>query len=216
MSRKPLEIIRGLALFLLMWVAAMVAVRLQLLFPHSVLVWLSQSPNPQQAVTAFGAFIGSGILGLLRLGIEIPTAKPLIASEKVRMYITGMPFWAISVIFAISVAGLVVVFPACSAPTSIVFTQQGKQDVFQPGDILIANAGETLVLSAQVAQKDTILSCKWQYSGDAFDVLGSTNGCETSVKLARNPGNGYITMQASQNFCNQSAVFSLQVQVMPK
>ena len=100
MPRKPLEIIRGLALFIVLWVAASAAVRLQLLFPRSVVVWLSQSPNPQQAVSAFGAFISSGVLGLLRLGIEIPSFKPLVASEKVRTYITGLPFWVISVVFA--------------------------------------------------------------------------------------------------------------------
>ena len=41
MPRRPLEIIRGLALFVLLWVAALAAVRVQLLFPRSVLIWLS-------------------------------------------------------------------------------------------------------------------------------------------------------------------------------
>jgi hypothetical protein len=216
MPRKPLEIIRGLALFIVLWVAASAAVRLQLLFPRSVVVWLSQSPNPQQAVSAFGAFISSGVLGLLRLGIEIPSFKPLVASEKVRTYITGLPFWVISVVFAFSVVGLLVVFPACTPPTSIEFFVQGRPDAFQPGDTLAAAAGETLNLSAQATQADAILSCKWQYSGDAFEVLGSNNGCETSVKMARGEGSGYLTLQAAQNFCNQSAVFSLRVLVAPK
>ena len=216
MPRKPLEIIRGFVLFLVLWVAVLVAVRLQLLFPRSVLVWLSQSPNPQQAVNAFGAFISSGAMGLLRLGIEIPTIKPLVASEKVRVYFTGLPFWVISVVFALSVAALVVVFPACSPPTSIEFVVLGRTEVLEPGDTLTAVPSETLVLTAQSTQKDAILSCKWQYSGDAFEVLGSNNGCETNVKLARTAGSGYLTLQAAQNFCNQSAVFSLQVQVAPK
>ncbi|MBI5298130.1 MAG: hypothetical protein HY869_21855 [Chloroflexi bacterium] len=216
MSRKPLEIIRGLALFIVLWVIALTAVRLQLIFPRTVLIWLSQSPNPQQAVIAFGAFISSGVLGLLRLGIEIPTIKPLVASEKVRTYITGLPFWVISVVFAFSVVGLLVVFPACSPPTSIQFFVQGRPDPFQPGDTLTASAGETLTLTAQSTLDDAILSCKWQYSGDAFEMLGSTNGCETSVKMARTEGNGYLTLQAAQNFCNQSAAFSLIVQVEPK
>ncbi len=216
MSRKPLEIIRGLALFIVLWVAALTAVRLQLIFPRTVLIWLSQSPNPQQAVIAFGAFISSGVLGLLRLGIEIPTIKPLVASEKVRTYITGLPFWVISVVFAFSVVGLLVVFPACSPPTSIEFFVQGRPDPFQPGDTLTASAGETLTLTAQSTLDEAILSCKWQYSGDAFEMLGSTNGCETNVKMARTEGNGYLTLQAAQNFCNQSAAFSLIVQVEPK
>ena len=216
MSRKPLEIIRGLALFLVLWVAVLSAVRLQLLFPRSILIWLSQSPNPQQAVNAFGAFISSGMLGLLRLGIEIPTIKPFIASEKVRTYITGLPFWVISVVFAFSVVALVVVFPACTPPTSIEFVVLGRTEELKPGDTLTAFPSETLVLTARSTQENAILSCKWQYSGDAFEVLGSNNGCETNVKLARNTGSGYLTLQAAQNFCNQSAVFSLQVQVAPK
>ena len=216
MPRQPLEIIRGLALFIVLWVAALAAVRVQLLFPRSVLVWQSQSPNPQQAVNAFGAFVSSGVLGLLRLGIEIPSIKPLVASEKVHTYITGLPFWVISVVFAVSVVGLLVVFPACTPPTSIEFVVQGRPEPFQPGDTLTAAAGETLILSAKATQDDTILSCKWQYSGDAFEMLGSNNGCETSTKMARTAGDGYLTLQAAQNFCNQSAVFSLRIQVAPK
>lgn len=216
MSRKPLEIIRGLALFIVLWVAAMVSVRLQLIFPRSVLVWLSQSPNPQQAVVAFGAFISSGVLGLLRLGIEVPSIKPLVASEKVRTYITGLPFWAISVVFALSAAGVVVVFPACSPPTAIEFAVQGRPETLLTGDTLTARAGETLILSARSTTSDAILSCKWQYSGDAFEMLGSSNGCEISIKTARTEGNGYLTVSAAQNFCDQSNTFSLFVQVEPK
>jgi hypothetical protein len=216
MTRKPLEIIRGLALFSVLWVVALAAVRLQLLFPHSVLVWLSQSPNPQQAVVAFGAFVSSGVLALLRLGIEIPSIKPLVGSEKVRTYITGLPLWLISVAFVISTAGLMVVFPSCAPPASIEFYVQGRSDPFQPGDVLKASPGETLHLSANATQENTILSCKWQYVGDAFQMLGSNNGCETSMKMSRNGGNGYLTLQAAQNFCNQSAAFSLIIQVEPK
>lgn len=216
MPRKPLEIIRGLALFSVLWVVVLAAVRLQLVFPRSVLVWLSQSPNPQQAVNAFGAFVSSSVLALLRLGIEIPSIKPLVGSEKVRTYITGLPFWLISVVFVLSAAGLLVVFPACTPPTSIEFYVQGYSDPLQPGDTLTVSAGETLNLSAKSTQADAILSCKWQYSGGAFEMLGSNNGCETSMKMARNAGDGYLTLQASQNFCNQSAVFSLRVQVAPK
>lgn len=216
MSRKPLEIIRGLALFSVLWVAALAAVRLQLVFPHTVLVWLSQSPNPQQAVLAFGAFISSGALILLRLGIEIPQIKPLVGSEKVRTYITGLPLWAISAVLAISLGGLLLVFPACSSPTSIEFFVQGRPEPLRPGDTLQVSAGETITLSAHSTLEEAILSCRWQYSGDAFETLGSTNGCETSVKMARTGGNGLLTLQAAQNFCNQSAAFSLFVQIEPK
>ncbi len=211
MNRKPIEFIRGLAVFLVLWAAAIAAVRLRLLFPHSVLAWLSQSPDPQQAMYAFAAMISSGLLILLRLGIELPTIKPLMTSDKVRIYLTGLPLWLIAITFALSVGGLLIVFPACQPPTSVSFAIAGRQDPLQPGDTLAAQPGSNLTLVAQPMQKDAIMSCKWQYSGDAFQTLGSTNGCEVGVELANTPGDGYLSVQASQDFCSQGAIFSLHI-----
>ena len=94
MMRKPLEFVSGLAVFLVLWAGAMGAVRFHLIFPRQLLVWLSQSPNPQQAVISFGALVSIGVMVLIRLGIEIPQLKPLISSESVRRYLGGLPFWA--------------------------------------------------------------------------------------------------------------------------
>jgi hypothetical protein len=212
MKREPFVILRGLGLFLALWAAAVMAVRLQLLFPRSVIVWLSQSPNPQQALIAFGALFGSGALAVLRLGIEAPGIKVLVTSEIVRTYIAGVPLWVLGTIFAVSVGALWLVFPACQPPAFVAFRVEGRAEAFHPNDTLIAEPGEFLAITAEAIQKDSILSCKWQYIGEAFETIGTSAGCEINLKLSGKPGDGLLTLQASQNFCNQSSVFSLGIQ----
>ena len=213
-TRKPLEIFRGLGLLLVLWAAALIAVRLQLVFPRSVVVWLSASPNPQQALVAFSALVSSGALGLLRLGIEVPKVKPLMASEAVRAYITGIPLWILGSISALAIGALFLVFPPCQSPTYVIFRVEGRPDAYRPGGTLLAKPNESLAITARPMQEDTILSCKWQYIGEAFETIGANNGCEINLKLSGQPGGGLLTLQASQDFCNQSSVFSLDVQTV--
>lgn len=213
-TRKPLEVFRGLGLLLVLWAAALIAVRLQLVFPRSVVSWLSESPNPQQALVAFSALISSGVLALLRLGIEVPKVKPLMASEAVRAYITGIPLWVLGSIFAVAIGALFLVFPPCQSPAYVIFRVEGRPDTYRPGGILLAETNESLAITAKPMQEDTILSCKWQYIGEAFEAIGSNSGCEINLKLSSQPGDGLLTLQASQDFCNQSSVFSLDVQTI--
>jgi hypothetical protein len=213
-TRKPLEIFRGLGLLLVLWAAALIAVRLQLVFPRSVVKWLSESPNPQQALVAFSALVSSGVLALLRLGIEVPKVKPLMASEAVRAYITGIPLWVLGAIFAVAIGALFLVFPPCQSPAYIIFRVEGRPDTYRPGGTLLAEPAESLAITAEPMQEDTILSCKWQYIGGAFETIGSNSGCQINLKLASQPGDGLLTLQASQDFCNQSSVFSLDVQTI--
>jgi len=213
MSRKPFEIIRGLALFLLLIVTTIAAVRLKLVIPRSILVWLSQSPNPQQAVIAFGAFVGSCLLLFIRLGVEFPPAKVLVGSDKIRLYVAGLPLWFIITSIAVSAGGMLLVFPACQAPTSVEFGVEGQQQIFQPGDIFSAIPGQTLIVTAHPSQTDAILSCAWQYSGDVFKSFGSNTGCQTNVELTNRPSTGFLTLKATQDFCNQSSIFSMQIQI---
>lgn len=214
MKREPFEILRGLGLFLVLWAAAVMAVRLQLVFPRSLIVWLSQSPNPQQALIAFGALFSSGALALLRLGIELPSMKLLVTSETVRTYITGVPLWMLGSILAVSIGALVLVFPACQSPAFVTFRVDGRQETFHPNDTLTAKPEEFLAITAVSAQDDSILSCKWQYIGETFETIGASDGCDINLKLSGQPGNGLLTLQASQNFCNQSSVFSLGIQIV--
>jgi hypothetical protein len=211
MSRKILEFISGLTVFLVLWAAAFGAARFHMLFPRQVLLWLSQSPNPLQAALSFSALVGSTALGLVRLGIEIPQLKVLIAAERVRKYFTGLPFWAIGVIFALSLTGLLTVFPSCQPPASVFFDV--GQETLRPADTLTVKPGATVSIAVRPIQKDVILSCQWQYAGSAFETLGANNGCEIIVQFARQPGDGFLTLQASQDFCRQSTVFPLRVKV---
>jgi len=213
-TRKPLEIFRGLGLLLVLWAAALIAVRLQLVFPRSVVVWLSASPNPQQALVAFSALISSGVLALLRLGIEVPRVKPFMASEAVRAYLAGVPLWVLGTIFAVAIGALFLVFPPCQSPAYIIFRVEGRPDTYRPGGTLWAEPDESLAITAKPMQEDTILSCKWQYIGGAFETIGSNSGCQINLKLSSQPGDGLLTLQASQDFCNQSSVFSLNVQTV--
>src|SRR5512140_52610 len=205
-TRKPLEIVRGLGLLLVLWAAALIAVRLQLVFPRSVVVWLSESPNPQQALVAFSALVSSGVLALLRLGIEVPKVKPLMASEAVRAYVTGIPLWVLGSIFALAIGALFLVFPPCQSPAYVIFRVEGRPDTYRPGGTLLAETDESLAITAESMQEDTILSCKWQYIGGAFETIGSNSGCQINIKLSSQPGDGLLTLQASQDFCNQSSV----------
>ena len=213
MTRKPFELIRGLALFLLLIVITIAAVRLKLLIPRSILIWLSQSPNPQQAVIAFGAFVSSCLLLFIRLGVEFPQAKPLVGSDKIRLYVAGLPLWFIITAIAVSAGGLLLVFPACQAPTSVVFSVEGQQQTLQPGDTFTATPNQTLIVTAQPSQSDAILSCAWQYSGEVFKSFGSNTGCQTNVELTNRPSVGFLTLKATQDFCNQSSIFSIQIQI---
>lgn len=213
-TRKPLEVFRGLGLLLVLWAAALIAVRLQLVFPRSVVMWLSESPNPQQALVAFSALVSSGALALLRLGIEVPRIKPLMASEAVRAYITGIPLWVLGSIVAVSIGALFLVFPPCQSPTYVIFRVEGHTDTYRPGGTLLAKPSESLAITAEPMEDDSILSCKWQYIGETFETIGSNSGCEINLKLSSQPGEGLLTLQASQNFCNQSSVFSLDVQTV--
>ena len=214
MSRKPTEFINGLALFLCLWAVVYAFARLKLFIPMSVLEWLSQSPYPNQAVISFSAMMGSIGLGILRLGVEFPSAKPLLSSDRVRSYAAGLPVWFIISVFALSVMGLFAVFPSCQAPASAQFIIEGK-DPLQPGDTYNAKVGEKLVVTAKPVAQNALLSCRWQYVGDAFPFLGSSVGCSASVELSRKPGVGYLTVQASQDFCSQSSIFSLIINVEP-
>lgn len=212
-KREPFEILRGLGLMFVLGVATLMAVRLHLIFPRSIIVWLGESPNPQKALIAFSAVVSSGVLALLRLGIEVPPIKPLVGSETVRTYITGLPFSVLALVFSISLGALLIVFPSCQPPSLVKFSVQGRDQIYRPNDTLVASPDEFLAITAEPIQKEAILSCQWQYIGKTFETIGSSNGCEVIVKLSGEPGVGLLTLQASQDFCNQSSVFSLNVQV---
>lgn len=213
MNRRIPDVLSGLALFILLAVVVIVGARFKVLIPRSMLISLSQSPEPQKAIVAFGALISSILLILARFGIDIPVFKPVFSSEKLRQYISGLPLWVLLTTLALSIVGLVLVYPYCQAPGSVQFKIAGQDSVtFRPGDIFPAKPNDILVVSAVSSKDDdALLSCNWQYTGNAFKTLGSNTGCEINVELSSEPGDGFLTLQASQDFCPQSSLFSLQI-----
>jgi len=212
-ERGLVDILRGLGLWAMIGTVVYMTVRLQLFFPRSVIEWLGESPDPQRALIAFSAATSSGLVGLLRLGIEVPLLKPLSTTDVFREYVTGIPFWALIFIIVVSMYVLFVALPVCQPPVVVNFKVQGRDQTYRPNDMLIASTDEFLAVTAEPFESDTVLSCKWQYIGDAFETVGSSIGCETIVKLSGEPGNGLITLQAAQDFCDKSSVFSLNVKV---
>jgi hypothetical protein len=153
-------------------------------------------------------------LGLLRLGIEVPPLKSLIASDTARVYIAGVPLWVLGCIFALAIGSLLLVFPACQPPSSVIFRVGGGQDTYRPNDTLVATPGKFMAITAEPIEHDAILSCKWQYIGETFETIGASRGCEINLQLSGKPGQGVLTLLASQDFCNQSSVFSLDIQII--
>jgi len=114
----------------------------------------------------------------------------------------------------LSIGALLLVFPACQSPASVIFRVEGRPDTYRPNETVVAVPGEFLAIAAQPIQQDSILSCKWQYIGETFETIGARSGCEINLKLSGQPGSGLLTLQAAQDFCNQSSVFSLNVQII--
>jgi hypothetical protein len=214
-SRRPgaIAFVSGLAIFLVLWIIVVLLVKFQLAIPHKVLTWLSQSPDPQRAVLSFGALVASLLMAIVRLGIKLPLLKPVMEADNISKYLAGLPLWAILIILVASVAGLLLVVPSCQPPASVTFTVQGQDELLHPSDVLTVAPGETATILAAPIQEGTILSCNWQYVGNAFQTIGASHGCEINIEFTDQAADGYLTLQASQDFCSQSSVFSLQVLV---
>lgn len=215
--QRPPKFVIGFIIYCVLWAILVAMIRFQIVFPRGVLEWLSQSPNPQRAMWAAGALLASFLVGLIRLGFQIPFLKSKIEdpNDRIAEYLAGMPLWFIGILFFVSLAMLLFIFPSCQAPSTILFEVQGREQPLRPADTLIASPGETLVIIARPINEKDILSCTWQYAGDAFTTIGERNGCEISLEVAPRPGSGFVTLQVLQNFCPQRSLFTLQVQVVP-
>jgi hypothetical protein len=212
MARKPAEFIRGLAVLIVLWVLILGVVQIRLGIPDAVIAWLSRSPNPMQALVAFSALLSSIIVGAVRLGIEFGPLKDIVSSKQLRTYLTGLPLWMIGIVFALSLAFLMLV-PTCQPPVSVLFEVNG-QETLNPSQTLFARPGGAAVLRLKSSTENEYFFCQWQYAGSAFDSMGaSTGACEINVQFASQPGEGFLTVLVRQNLCTQSAVFPLSVKV---
>jgi hypothetical protein len=214
MKRSFPDILVGLAIFgfitiFIIWLAVIGWV-----IPAPITNWLNNSPDPWQAVVAFGTLVSATTLVLLRGGIALPIFQRFISEsgiEKIRKYVAGLPLWAMLAFIALSLFGLLPVFLTCDPPTSLTFEIAGRNKLHS-SELLIVKPGETLSISAK-SDSGERLHCQWQYAGEAFPMLGTRQGCDIKIDFSPKPGEGFLTLLASKNFCNQSSVFSLPVKV---
>jgi hypothetical protein len=215
MSRKPLEFISGLAVYIVLSVLVAWSVKLHLPFvPTQVAIWLGRSHDPQSALLYFSLITSAVILGFLHLGIEIPKIK-ITVPEKLHPYLSGLPMWALGILLAISLLGFWAVSPSCQPPITIVFEVSNSEEKLHPSDTLNARPGEALTVTAHSVNKDSTLHCKWEYAGSIFQTLGAQNDCQVSTQFNEKPGSGFITVSVSEDFCSQSSIFSLRTIVNP-
>ena len=217
MSRKPLEFISGLAVFIVLTLLIAWAIILRLsMIPIQFVNWLGQSHNPQSALVYFSLSLSATVLVLLRLGIEIPKVKMIASSEKLQPYLSGLPLWSLGLLWAVSIVGFWSVFPSCQPPVTIQFEVSGRDGIFQPSDVITVLPGDAITVTARSMNKDSTLSCSWEYAGAIFEILGSQRGCQVSARFGEQPGNGFMTVSVSENFCSQSSIFSLQTIIAPR
>ncbi|MGC1376452.1 MAG: hypothetical protein WA821_09520 [Anaerolineales bacterium] len=213
MRRSLKDIFIGLVVFVIISVVVIWLVYIGLLIPPQIIDWLHTSPDPQQAVIAFGALTSAIFLILLRGGVAIPFLQRYLPdTEQSRRYVAGLPLWVIGILIALSLVGLLLVRPACQPPTSVTF-ETSDNGVLHPFDTLLVKPGETISILAKSVEDGVRLDCQWQYGGTAFPTLGTRQGCDIQVAFSPKPGEGYLTLLASNNFCTQSSLFSLPVKV---
>ncbi len=214
MNRKPIEFISGMAVYFVVTLLIAWAIILRLtIVPVQFITWLGQSHNPQSALAYFSLTLSATLLMLLRLGIEIPKVKIFTSSEKLQPYLSGLPIWALGLLWVGSLIGFWGVFPSCQPPVTINFQISGKDSFFQPSSVIEVQPGEAITVTASSVNKDATLSCSWEYAGAIFQSLGSQRGCQVSPRFNDQLGSGFMTVSVSENFCSQSSIFSLQAVV---
>ena len=212
MHRSLKDILIGLIVFAIIAVIVIWLAYIHLFIPPQILIWLYQSPDPQQALIAFGTLSSAFVLVLLRFGVALPLLQRYVPdSDQFRRYVAGLPLWVVGVLIAVSLINLILVFPACQPPTSITF--ETEKGTLHNREILSVKPSEALNVTAKSIEDDVQMQCRWQYAGNAFQTLGTYRGCSIPLEFSSKPGEGTLTLLVSNNFCTQSKVFSLNVKV---
>ena len=213
MRRSLKDIFIGLVVFVIISVVVIWLAYIGLLIPPQIIDWLHTSPDPQQAVIAFGTLTSAILLILLRGGVAIPFVQRYLPdTEQSRKYLAGLPLWVVGTLIALSLVWLLRLLPACQPPTSVTF-ETSDNGILHPFDTLLVKPGETVSILAKSNEDGVRLHCLWQYAGNAFPTFGTRQGCDIQVGFSPKPGEGLLTLLASNNFCTQSSLFSLIVKV---
>jgi hypothetical protein len=212
MNRKFSDIIPGLAIFVLIAVVVGFSISMGA-FPGRFEEWLIGSTNPRQALVTFSLVISSLALILIRSGVEINLLN-FAKGENLKRYATGLPLWFLFFSFAISLLGFWNYSPSCRAPEAVEFMVMGTDQTYQPLKLMEVAPNQSMTLLAASPDENIRLSCiSWEFVGPAFTTLGEKDGCQLNVTFSDQPGSSFITLLATQNFCNNGSLFSLEVQV---
>lgn len=210
MKRKLSDIFSGLAVLALIAVITGLSIALGA-FPGRFEDWLSGSSTPQQALFFFSLSVSSLVMMLTRAGVEINLFS-MAKGENFKRYATGLPLWFLVFSFSISLLGFWNYSPRCKAPESVVFDIVGTTQSYMPLEKVTVAPNQAFTVSARSPEEGTNLSCiSWEFTGPAFQTLGQKNGCQANVTFGEDAGSGYITLLATQNFCRQASLFSLEV-----
>ncbi|MBK8782960.1 MAG: hypothetical protein IPO22_14395 [Anaerolineales bacterium] len=210
MNRKPSDVIPGLAIYLLIAVVTWLSVAMGV-FPGRFEQWLSMSSNPQQALIFFSMIASSVVLILTRGGVEINLIN-MAKGENFKRYATGLPLWFLLIGLAVALLGFWNYSPRCKAPEAVVFDVIGTQQTYLPLDKIKVSPNQSITIGARSPEDNILLSCiSWEFTGPAFQTLGEKNGCQVNITFGDQPGSSFITLLATQNFCGQASLFSLEV-----
>jgi hypothetical protein len=213
MKRNSLDFIPGIAIYLLLSVLVGVSVAMRAL-PGQFDEWLGSSSSPREALIYFSLLISSLILILTRFGIEINLFN-MAKGENFKRYAAGLPLWFLFISLAGALFQFYRFYPACKTPESVFFEIIGKEKTYLPFDVIELPAGASFTITARSSDNEVLLSClSWELVGPAFETLGQKDGCQVNIQVNDQPGVGYITLLASQNFCSQATLFSIEVNIV--
>lgn len=213
MKRTLVDFISGIAIYLLLSVVIGVSVVMRVL-PGQFDEWLGSSSSPREALIYFSLSIGSILLILTRVGIEINLFN-IAKGDNFKRYAAGLPLWFLFISLAVTVIQFYRFYPACKTPETISFQIVGEDQTYLPFDVIELPKGSSFTMNAQSLNGDVLLSClSWEMTGTAFETLGQKDGCQVNIQVSDQPGIGYITLLASQNFCSQATLFSIEVHIV--
>ncbi len=213
------DLARGLGMYLLAWAVIVMAMFFQAIperlkpivdlingsiYPR--LAMLVVSLGLTSAVFAAGRLVDITSVRFLNVGLD-----KILSNPKLRAYFRALPLG-----FHFAVVGVVVLLsffllPYCQAPGAVKFSINDVS--YFTGDTVTISSGQSITIIAAPVEEGKTITCEWQQAGNAFDSINVSRGCNVTLSTASHPGQGVLTLVASQQFCSQKAFFPLIIQV---
>ena len=211
MERKPFDFLPGFAIYILLSVLIGISIAMRAL-PGQFDEWLGSSSNPRQALIYFSVLASSIILIFAHFGIEINNYFNLAKGENFKRYVASLPLWFLYLSLAVALLQFYRFYPECKTPETVVFEVLGTGEKYYPLDVIEVPPNASFTIKAISDDENILLSCmSWEFVGTAFQTLSQKDGCQVKVNVNNQPGRGYITLLATQNFCSQATLFSIEI-----